>query len=133
MELHQLRYVLAVARAGSFSRAAEDLYLAQPSLSVQIRKLEKELGIALFDRLGRRVVLTAAGEEFVAHVQQALAHLDRARAGAAAVRSLQGGRVSIGVLPSVGAGLMRCDCVWRLLPRRDGSASCSWGTGRRSR
>ena len=106
MELHQLRYVLAVARAGSFSRAAEDLFLAQPSLSVQIRKLEKELGIALFDRLGRRVVLTAAGEEFVAHVQQALAHLDRARAGAAAVRSLQGGRVSIGVLPSVGAGLL---------------------------
>lgn len=106
MELHQLRYVLAVARAGSFSRAAEELFLSQPSLSVQVRKLEKELDVALFERLGRRVILTAAGEDFVDHVESALAHLDQAREKAAAVRGLQAGRVSLGVLPSVGAGLL---------------------------
>lgn len=106
MELHQLRYVLAVARAGSFSRAAEELFLSQPSLSVQVRKLEKELNVALFERLGRRVILTAAGEIFVEHVESALSHLDQAREKAAQVRGLRAGRISLGVLPSVGAGLL---------------------------
>lgn len=106
MELHQLRYVLAVARAGNFSRAAEELFLSQPSLSVQIRKLEKELDVALFERLGRKVILTAAGEVFVEHVELALAQLDQARERTAEVRGLRAGRVSLGVLPSVGAGLL---------------------------
>lgn len=106
MELHQLRYVLAVARAGSFTRAAEQLYLAQPSLSVQVRKLEKELGIELFQRLGRRIELTAAGEAFLEHVEPALSHLEQARSEALAVRDVERGRVAIGVLPSVGAALL---------------------------
>lgn len=106
MELHQLRYVHAVAQAGSFTRAAEELYLAQPSLSVQVRKLEKELGVALFQRLGRQVVLTAAGEAFLEHVEPVLFHVEQARAQAIAVRSLERGRLAIGVLPSVGATLL---------------------------
>ena len=106
MELHQLRYVQAVAQAGSFTRAAEELFLAQPSLSVQIRKLERELGVALFERLGRRVALTTAGEAFLEHVEPALFHLEQARAQAIAVRNLSRGRVAIGVLPSVGATLL---------------------------
>lgn len=106
MELHQLRYVTAVARAKSFTRAAEELFLAQPSLSVQVRKLEKELGIDLFQRLGRRVELTAAGEAFLEHVEPALFHLEQARTQAHAVRNLERGRVAIGVLPSVGAVLL---------------------------
>jgi len=106
MELHQLRYVLAVAEAGSFTRAAEKLYLAQPSLSVQIRKLEKELGVALFERLGRRVVLTTAGEAFLEHARPALFHLERAREEAVAVRDLQRGRLALGTLPSAGASLL---------------------------
>ena len=106
MELHQLRYVQAVALAGSFTRAAEELFLAQPSLSVQIRKLERELGVALFERLGRRVALTTAGEAFLEHVEPALFHLEQARAQAIAVRNLTSGRVAIGVLPSVGATLL---------------------------
>ncbi|TNC20220.1 LysR family transcriptional regulator [Amycolatopsis alkalitolerans] len=106
MELHQLRYVLAVAEAGSFTRAAEKLYLAQPSLSVQIRKLEKELGVALFERLGRKVVLTTAGEAFLEHARPALFHLERAREEAVAVRNLHRGRLALGTLPSVGASLL---------------------------
>jgi LysR family hydrogen peroxide-inducible transcriptional activator len=69
MELNQLRYFLAVAEAGNFTRAAERSHLSQPSLSQQIINLERELGHKLFHRLGRRAVLTEAGQVF----------LDRAR------------------------------------------------------
>ncbi len=62
MEIHQLRYFCAVVRAGSFTRAAEQLGIAQPSLSQQIRALEKQVGNPLFERLGRSVRLTAHGE-----------------------------------------------------------------------
>ena len=58
MEVHQLRYVCAIADTGNFSRAAERCKIAQPSLSQQVLKLEEELGTKLFDRLGRSVRLT---------------------------------------------------------------------------
>jgi DNA-binding transcriptional LysR family regulator len=106
MELHQLRYVLAVARTGSFTRAAEELFLAQPSLSVQVRKLESELRIDLFHRLGRRVELTAAGEAFCEQIEPALARLEQARKQAQAVRNVDRGRLAIGVLPSVGTAVL---------------------------
>ena len=61
MTLQQLRYFLAAAEHGSFSAAAEALLMAQPSLSDQIRRLEAELGVALFARAGRRLALTEAG------------------------------------------------------------------------
>src|SRR5438093_13290043 len=65
MELHQLRYFCAVADTGSFSRAAEQSLVSQPSLSQQILKLEDELGARLFDRLGRSVRLTELGKTFL--------------------------------------------------------------------
>jgi LysR family hydrogen peroxide-inducible transcriptional activator len=65
MELHQLRYFCAVAETGSFSRAAEQSHVSQPSLSQQIMKLEDELGARLFDRLGRSVRLTDLGKTFL--------------------------------------------------------------------
>ena len=61
MELHQLKYFIAVVETGSFSKAAKRCFVAQPSLSQQIIKLEKEIGTRLFDRLGKKVVLTEAG------------------------------------------------------------------------
>ncbi|MCV5232859.1 LysR family transcriptional regulator, partial [Escherichia coli] len=67
MEMHQLRYFVAVAETGSFSRAAERCHVSQPSLSQQIIKLESRLGQRLFDRLGRRVVLTDAGRLLLDH------------------------------------------------------------------
>lgn len=65
MDLYQVRYFLTIAQTGTFSRAAERLYLSQPSLSTGIKKLEKELGVTLFERGGRRTVLTAAGRSFL--------------------------------------------------------------------
>ena len=65
MDLRQLDYVRAVARSRSFTRAAEELHIAQPALSTTIRRLEGELGVRLFDRTTRRVELTPAGEAFV--------------------------------------------------------------------
>jgi DNA-binding transcriptional LysR family regulator len=106
MELHQLRYFITVCREGSFTRAAERLYIAQPSLSEQIRKLETELGTRLFERLGRRVALTSAGEAFRPHAERALFEVEEARNRVGEVLQLRRGRVAVGVLPSVGARLL---------------------------
>src|SRR2546423_3512003 len=108
MELHQLRYFVTVVREGTFTRAAERLFITQPSLSEQIRKLETELGGQLFQRLGRRLALTSAGEAFLPHAEKALVEVDQARARVEEVRGLRLGRLSVRVLPSVAA---------RLLPR----------------
>lgn len=65
MEIHQLEYFVAVAETGGFSRAAKRCNVAQPSLSQQIIKLEREIGHRLFDRLGRKVVLTGVGRQML--------------------------------------------------------------------
>jgi LysR family hca operon transcriptional activator len=74
----RLRYVVAVAEELHFSRAAEKLHVAQPSLSKQIRDLEEEIGIRLFDRTKRDVHLTQAGMAFVVEAKEALVHSQRA-------------------------------------------------------
>src|ERR1041384_3469073 len=79
MQIHQLRYFCAVARTGSFTRAAQHEHLAQPSLSQQIRKLEDELGTRLFDRLGRTVRLTRMGEAFLPRAEDILRQLASAK------------------------------------------------------
>jgi len=108
MELHQLRYFVAVVREGTFTRAAQRLYITQPSLSEQIRKLETELGSPLFRRLGRTLALTSAGESLLPHAEKVMFEVEEARARVQEVRGLRRGRLSIGVLPSAAA---------RLLPR----------------
>jgi LysR family transcriptional regulator, hydrogen peroxide-inducible genes activator len=78
MELHQLRYVVAVAETGNFTRAAARSFVAQPSLSQQIAKLERELGHKLFHRLGRRAVPTEAGRVFLERARRILLEVDDA-------------------------------------------------------
>lgn len=79
MEMHQLRYFVSVAEAGSFSRAAERCRVAQPSLSQQIKKLETQLGQVLFDRLPQGAVLTEAGHALLPRAQRILAEVREAR------------------------------------------------------
>lgn len=106
MELHQLRYFVAVSQEGSFTAAAARLYLSQPSLSVQIRKLEQDVGARLFERTGRHTVLTAAGSALLEHAQVALDQVERGRERVAEVSGLREGEVRVGVLPSVGARML---------------------------
>ena len=101
MELHQLRYFLAVARTKNFSRAAEQCHVAQPSLSQQIMKLEEELGERLFERTKREVSLTPAGDLLRVHVERVLQEVELARDGVREFRGLVRGRVVLGVLPTV--------------------------------
>jgi LysR family hydrogen peroxide-inducible transcriptional activator len=106
MEMHQLRYVVAVARAGNFSRAAEQCHVSQPSLSQQIQKLEEELGERLFDRMKREAKLTAHGEAFLPRALKILEEVDLARREASDARSLLRGRVIVGVLPTIAPYLL---------------------------
>ena len=106
MELQQLRYVVAVARAGNFSRAAEQCHVSQPSLSQQIQKLEDELGERLFDRMKRVVKLTAHGEAFLRRAVRVLEEVDAAKREAKDATDLLRGTVSIGVLPTIAPYLL---------------------------
>lgn len=101
MEARQLRYFLAVARAGSFVKAAEAEGVAQPSLSQMIKKLESDLGVPLFDRLGRTVRLTAHGEALVPHAEAVLREIEQCRRAVEAGLSPEHGRVSLGVIPTL--------------------------------
>jgi LysR family transcriptional regulator, hydrogen peroxide-inducible genes activator len=101
MELHQLRYFCAVAETGSFSRAAEQSHVSQPSLSQQIMKLEDELGTRLFDRLGRSVRLTELGKTFLPRARAVLRELEAARGDVVEGKESVGGAVAVGVIPTV--------------------------------
>jgi LysR family hydrogen peroxide-inducible transcriptional activator len=101
MEVHQLRYVCAIAETGSFSRAAERCQVAQPSLSQQISKLEDELGTRLFDRLARSVRLTDAGRTFLPHARTILQETELARSEVEGRRHDARGTVIVGVIPTI--------------------------------
>lgn len=97
MTLQQLEYFLAAVEHGSFSAAAERLHLAQPSVSEQIRRLEAELGVRLFERVGRGLVPTQAGETLRDHAERVLVEAQDAREAVGAVRELRGGTASFGM------------------------------------
>ena len=101
MELHQLRYFCAVAETGSFSRAAEQSHVSQPSLSQQILKLEDELGARLFDRLGRSVRLTDLGKTFLPRARAVLRELEAAKGDVVEGKEFIGGPIAVGVIPTV--------------------------------
>ena len=96
MELSQLRGFLTVARMGSFTKAAEALFLTQPALSLQIKALEKSLGEPLFERRGRRLLLTPAGRILLERAAQIWSLVDQTGEEIAALKGLAGGRLVIG-------------------------------------
>lgn len=97
LSLHQLTCFLAVYERGSFTAAAEDLGYAQPSVSEQIRTLERSLGTPLFQRVGRGVVPTSAGDELRPHAEQVLAAADEARRAVHNVSALETGTIRFGM------------------------------------
>jgi LysR family hydrogen peroxide-inducible transcriptional activator len=101
MEIHQLRYFVAVADEGNFSRAAAKVRVAQPSLSQQIRKLEAEIGQPLFDRLPRSVVLTEAGRCFIDYARQILASIGDARRSVDDLKEAVTGKLAVGAIPTI--------------------------------
>src|SRR5260370_31232988 len=101
MELHQLGYFCAVAETGSFSRAADQSHVSQPSLSHQIMKLEDELGARLFDRLGRSVRLTDVGKTFLPRARSVLRELEVAKGDVVERKDSISGLVTVGVIPTV--------------------------------
>src|SRR5258708_22958822 len=106
MEMHQLRYVVAVARTRNFSRAAGQCHVSQPSLSQQIHKLEDELGERLWDRMKRQASLTSHGETFLPRAVRILEEADAAKREAADAASLLRGKVTVGVLPTIAPYLL---------------------------
>src|ERR687896_565288 len=102
MELRQLRYLDAVARRRSFTRAALDLHVAQSALSQQVGRLERELGVELLRRTTRRVEVTEAGDLVLARARRALAEADGVRADLDALQGLARGTLRLGGVPPVG-------------------------------
>ncbi|MBH1933023.1 LysR family transcriptional regulator [Streptomyces sp. AV19] len=106
MQLQQLRYFATVAELRHFTRAAEALHVAQPSLSQQIRALERELGADLFHRARGNITLTDAGESLLPLARRILADTDTARREVQEVAQLRRGRVRLGAPPSLCASLV---------------------------
>jgi LysR family transcriptional regulator, hydrogen peroxide-inducible genes activator len=101
MEINHIRSFCAVARAGSFTRAAEELGIAQPSLSQQIQTLEKKIGMPLFERMGRSVRLTAFGEALREPALSILQQVAMAENSLANLREGVRGRLRVGVIPTI--------------------------------
>ncbi|GGD56058.1 LysR family transcriptional regulator [Paenibacillus nasutitermitis] len=99
MELKQLQYFMAICEELHFTRAAEKMGVSPPNVSQQIRRLEEEFGVLLFDRVGKSIVLTEAGSILHEHGAAVLGHLQQASDAIADLKHMQGGSLSIGVLP----------------------------------
>jgi LysR family hydrogen peroxide-inducible transcriptional activator len=106
MNLRDLRYVLAVAEHGHFGRAAEACGVSQPTLSVQLRKLEEQLGVALFERASKAVAPTAACERLIGHVRTAVAEADAILDVARSLRDPLAGRFRLGIIPTLAPYLL---------------------------
>lgn len=106
MEIHQLRYFVAAAEAGSMTLAARRCRVAQPSLSQQIRKLEDGLEVALFDRVGRGIALTEAGRALLPRARRILAEVAETRENLRAEVESGAGRLAIGAIPTIAPYLL---------------------------
>src|ERR1700733_3996777 len=105
MELTQLRYVLAVAESGNFTRASVSLNIAQPSISQQINKLERELGHKLFHRIGRKAILTEAGAVFLERARKILFEVEDAANELKDHPTLER-RITVGAIPTLAPFLL---------------------------
>ncbi|MFB7981114.1 transcriptional regulator CynR [Streptomyces vinaceus] len=106
LELRHLRYLLAVAEHGSFTRAAEELHISQPTLSQQVKQLERTVGAQLLDRTGRAVRLTDAGATFVPYARRALQDLAAAERAVLDVADLSRGGLRLAMTPTFTAYLL---------------------------
>lgn len=106
MTLQQLRYLVAVARERHFGQAAEKCFVSQPSLSVAVKNLEEELGVAVFERTRQEAVLTAAGARIVAQAERALEEAAHVAAIAAGSRDQLAGPLHLGVIHTVAPYLL---------------------------
>lgn len=96
--LRQLKVFDAVARLSSYSRAAEELHLTQPAVSTQVRKLEDHAGLPLFEQLGKKIYLTAAGTELLQHGRAIMAQFEQAEAAMTQFKGVAGGKLSVAVI-----------------------------------
>lgn len=101
MDVGQLRALVMIVREGSFTGAAEKLFVTQPALSQQIKALETELGVQLFERRGRRITITAAGDLVLARAVEVLAQLQHLHQDLAALQGMTQGRLRIGTSDTV--------------------------------
>ncbi|HTI80977.1 MAG TPA: LysR substrate-binding domain-containing protein [Acetobacteraceae bacterium] len=106
MNLRDLRYLLAVAEHEHFGRAAEACGVSQPTLSVQIRRLEELLGVALFERTSKTVTPTPACDQLIGHVRAAVAEADAIVAMATSLRDPLAGRIRLGIIPTLAPYLL---------------------------
>lgn len=106
MNLQDLRYLVAIAERRHFGRAAEACSVSQPTLSSQIRKLEEELGVTLFERSNKRVDITPAGSQILSHARRALAETSQMEAVARAARDPLVGPLKLGAIPTLAPYLM---------------------------
>jgi DNA-binding transcriptional LysR family regulator len=103
MDFRRLTYFLAVVDNDGFTAAADEVGVSQPALSLAVKELERQLGVALFYRVGRRVRLTAAGEALVVPARQALRDVETGRAAVAAVAGARAGSLALASLPTLAA------------------------------
>jgi DNA-binding transcriptional LysR family regulator len=103
MDSRRLQHFVAVVDHGGFTAAAKAVYVSQPALSLAVKELEADLGTSLFDRIGRKVQLTAAGTALLGPARQVLRDLKTGRAAVAAVAGLESGVLSLSCLPTLAA------------------------------
>jgi len=104
-DLRLVRYFVAVAREGNVTRAAELLHISQPSLSAAVKQLEQQLGVALLERSGRRIALTAAGELLLRRGKELLEHADAVADEVSQRDSATAGRLRLGLTPTARYGV----------------------------
>ena len=105
MELRHIRYFVRAAELLHFTHAAESLYISQPTLSIHIQQLEEELGAPLFNRSGRHVQLTEAGQMLLIRARQSIRELELAQEEIADLKGLRRGTLRIGALISFQPGI----------------------------